>query len=247
MLRRVCVQTVIKRDFINELVDILLNISSINKHISTAITPVPRNVLIELISHGVDHLGVGLDASSKELFMKVKKPYTWRKYWRFIHEAVKVFGDWNVTVHLIVGLGEGINDLIDTIRRIKSLNANVALFAFTPIKGTELGSLRNYPNIMYYRLVQLITKLIYDGHNPSDFLLVSRGKAFVKRDFISYDSDFLRELLLTRGCPYCNRPFYNEVPGKELYNFPNEELIMKYKDLIIHELERMVHEGVKIV
>jgi biotin synthase len=26
----------------------------------------------------------------------------------------------------------------------------------------------------------------------------------------------------TWGCPNCNRPYYNEIPGKVIYNHPNK-------------------------
>ena len=30
------------------------------------------------------------------------------------------------------------------------------------------------------------------------------------------------EIFQTTGCPGCNRPFYNEAPGGEVYNYPGK-------------------------
>ena len=39
----------------------------------------------------------------------------------------------------------------------------------------------------------------------------------------------------TTGCPNCNRPFYNERPGKKLYNYPkilsSKEIDEIFKDI----------------
>ena len=43
---------------------------------------------------------------------------------------------------------------------------------------------------------------------------------------------------LTSGCPNCNRPFYNEKPSGQLYNFPRP-----LNSSEIEEIERIVRDG----
>lgn len=246
VIRRICLQTVIKRGFIAEAINIVSNLRDTGKNISIAITPTPKPIMKQFLKEGVDHVGIGLDAATKELFVKITKPFSWRAYWEFIKEMIKLFGEFNVSVHIIVGLGENPLELINTIYSIKRLGANTSLFAFTPIKGTPLGN-KKAPDLRYYRFVQLATMLIYDGHKPKDFIVLKEGKVSIKKDYIDINNYFLEKTLLTRGCPYCNRPFYNEVPGKEPYNFPSLSLVKMYKEYITKEIEMIIREGIPIV
>ncbi len=246
VIQRICLQTIIKKGFITEAINIVSNLKNTGKNISIAITPTPKLIMKQFLKEGVDHVGVGLDAASKELFVKITKPFSWKAYWEFIKEMINLFGEFNVSVHIIVGLGEDPLELINTIYSVKKLGANTSLFAFTPIRGTPLSN-RKAPNLRYYRFVQLVTKLIYDGHNPKDFIIFKEGKIFIKKDYIDINDYFLESALLTRGCPHCNRPFYNEVPGKEPYNFPSLSLFRIYKERITKEIEMIIREGIPIV
>ncbi|BFH74248.1 radical SAM protein [Sulfurisphaera javensis] len=192
---RFCLQTVIKKNFVEEVIDILELVK--NKHKSVTITPIDISYLYKFKELGVDYLGVGLD-TVKSLWDYVGKPYSFEEYIKFIKEAVKVFGNGHVYAHLIVGLGESDEELIAVMKMLKDIGANVALFAFTPIKGTPFENLPR-PSLERYRNIQKIRYSLFYGK----------------------ETDFA---YLTSGCPSCDRPYYNEDPREKLYNIPLRDL-----------------------
>ncbi|MFP3347441.1 MAG: radical SAM protein [Sulfolobaceae archaeon] len=189
---RVCLQTVIKEKFEDEVIEIMSKIDSKRK--SVTITPVDKQYLIKLKEIGVDYLGVGLD-TVKSMWREVRKPYSYERYMDFIKDAVDVFGHRHVYVHLIVGLGESEEEMVNTMKELYALGAEVALFAFTPVKGTPYEK-KERPSLEYYRRIQALRYKLSTGKDGE-------------------------EAFLTSGCPSCDRPYYNESPlDKELYNIP---------------------------
>ena len=194
--KRFCLQTVIKNGFEDEIVEILSIVKT--PHKALTITPVSDKYLYEYKKLGVDYLGVGLDTVER-LWSEMGKPYTFREYMDFISRAVEVFGKKHVYVHLVVGLGETDAELIDLMKKLYYMGAEVALFAFTPVKGTPLEN-HPPPPLERYRRLQKIRFMIAHGY--------SGGEA----------------AYITSGCPFCDRPYYNEEPRKTLYNIPLVEL-----------------------
>jgi len=235
--RRVCLQTIIKDNFIEEAHEIVKTISAIGMNVSLSITPIPYNELARFKNEGVDYLGVGLDAFSEEIFFKVKKPYSWQAYWKFIDYGVKVFGKGRVIVHLIVGLGETLSEALKVLERVYNVGAEASLFAYTPVKGTPLANLRQ-PSHTTYRFLQLVTELLSRGYRLNDIIIFKNGKYFIRDKLI--DDEVLLKALMTRGCPGCNRPFYNESPKIEPYNFPNIDYLGKYINNIKKEISNIV-------
>jgi len=229
--KRVCFQTVLKKGFIDEVRVFLREITRVTSlPISLAITPVHVSILREFRSLGVSELGIGLDALTKELFIKWGKPYTWEVYWRFIRDAVEVFGKGNVYVHVIAGLGESLEEALATFRKIYSMGARVALFNYF-----DTRSMRSI-DVKYYRILQVALGLIEEGKDPLEYIDVSAAR-FTRQP----DIDVLKTLY-TRGCPNCNRPFYTDLP-REVYNFPSTRLLETYRARVVLELEEI---GVKI-
>lgn len=218
---RACVQTVIKEDFVEEVYEIARSLASYGLRVSVSTTPIPRRDLERLKEVGVDYLGVGLDTASPELSEAVGKPYGYWEYLRFASEAVKVFGVGRVVVHVIVGLGERLEDLVSTLKLIYSIGAKVSLFAFTPVRGTPMEN-RPKPSLRYYRLAQVANYLASRGLDVGRFLDFERG--CLRSERLGEPRELARALL-TSGCPGCNRPYYTESPGGELYNVPSEELL----------------------
>jgi len=215
---RICIQSVVKPGFEKEILEIILKIRQhkIRLPISIALTPVESSILYAYKENGVDYIGIGLDAATPEIFHKIGKPYSWNRYMKFIDEAVKIFGKRKVVIHLIFGLGEKIEDFINTMKILYDKGCEIALFAFTPVKGTHLYNLPQ-PKILEYRIVQIAR------------FLLSRNAREIP------DIEFLLQALLTSGCPGCNRPFYNETPSK-MYNYPSNELLKKDRAKLINEL-----------
>ena len=116
---------------------------------------------------GVDRLGIALDAATEALFNKVKgkdagSSYGWENQFSLLNEAVAVFGEGNVSTHLIVGLGETEKEVAQIIQKCVDMSVLPALFAFTPIRGTRLEN-NSPPPVDSYRRVQLARFLIVNG------------------------------------------------------------------------------------
>jgi biotin synthase len=228
VFRRVCIQTVIKEGFLEEVYAAARSLASYGLGVSVSTTPIPRRDLEHLREVGVDYIGVGLDAASPELASAVGKPYSYWEYLRFTKEAVEVFGTGRVVVHVIVGLGEDLRDLVSTLKRVYSLGARASLFAFTPIRGTPMEG-RPRPSVRYYRLAQLVNYALSRGLDVDEFLDTERG---CLRSVPAAEPGELARALLTAGCPGCNRPYYTESPGGELYNVPSEGLLPDIREVL---------------
>ena len=79
--------------------------------VSVSCQPLNKANIQLLAKAGVDRLGLALDAATEALFDKVKGKgaggtYDWENQFNMLSEAIEVFGEGNVSTHLIVGLGE---------------------------------------------------------------------------------------------------------------------------------------------
>ena len=235
---RVCVQTVLKPGFFREALSIVSRIvEACSLPVSLATTPVGKRMLWEARRVGVDALGVGLDAASPRIFAEVGKPYTFDLYMKFIEWGVAVFGQNNVYVHLIAGLGESLNELLAIMEKVYSMGARVALFNYTYTPGLP----QHLPGIdvVSYRALQIARLLLEEGYNPKRYIDFSKKPPQVKEQ-LPIDP---KAALLTSGCPGCNRPFYNEGPLGPIYNYPSEELLLKDRSWI----DQLRSIGVNIV
>ena len=237
LLSRVCVQTVVKEGFEEELLEIVEILKSAGSDIplSVATTPVEKELLRELKNLGVERLGVGLDAASPRVLESVGKPHSWSEYLDFVRGALEVFGRGRVHVHLIFGLGESELEFVETMARLYEMGSEVALFAFTPVKGTPMESVPP-PDLESYRKIQLVRYLLSRGIGPREFLRVKGTRIYLRR------GPWLEralEAFLTSGCPGCNRPFYNETP-RVLYNYPSRELLERDREELEKAIRRVV-------
>ena len=217
---RVCLQTVDYPGMIDDVLAILEDLRPLGLPVSLSITPVDRELLVKFKSLGVDYIGVGLDVASERLYGTIKdSAYPWERMWDFTHDVLEVLGSGRAVVHVIVGLGETDAELIATLEDVYAMGGEVSLFAFTPIKGTRLEDL-SPPDMIRYRRVQLAHYLIR-RNLPRKFEFDEEGnlKSFgVEREILKRVVS--PEVFVTYGCPACNRPYYNERPGSEPYNFP---------------------------
>ena len=92
----------------------------------------------------------------------------------------------------------------------------LSLFAYTYVKGTR--KLGEPPELGRYRALQVLRHLIFDRNAQGDCARFDdTGK------ITSIDWSMVTEkgaLFQTRGCPDCNRPYYNESPKGPIYNYP---------------------------
>ena len=241
VFKRICYQTVIKSNFVGEALKAISRLKSIGIPISLCTTPIAISYLKLFKSLGVERLGVGLDATTPRVFKDVLKPYTWDTYIKFISKAVEVFGNRMVTVHLIVGLGGSVRETIKTMEYLYSLGAEVALFAYTPVKGVSLRNCMR-PELTVYRLLQVVNYLLKQGISPSKYVVESEGSELkLSRQVVSVvGEEELMRALLTSGCPNCNRPYYNESPKGPIYNYPSMSILRKYWDREVEILNKIL-------
>jgi len=221
---RICLQTLDYEGMVEDSVRIASALSDIYP-ISVSMVPVSDGEMEMLKSAGVEFLSVALDAANPELFRKIKgngvgNRFTWESHWKALERSVKIFGKGNT--HLIVGLGESDEDLIKAMLGLKNMGVETALFAYTPVNGGKP------PQVERYRAIQLSRELIY-RHNISDFSF-ENGKLTALGNDETALKNAASLAFMTSGCPGCNRPFYNERPGRELYNhpfMPSEEKVRK--------------------
>jgi biotin synthase len=228
-IKRICLQTIQFPDSDIQLLAILneLKNNQIRIPISVCSYPTTKKMFKEMKDLGVTRMGISFDCATPEIFDKIKgikrgKILSWELLERAIQDACEVFGNQFVSTHLIIGLGETERESLHFIQQFYDRKITIGLFAFTPVKGTELEK-HPQPNLESYRRIQLGKYLI--KKQKTSFSQMKFGK---NEEII--DLGVEREILIetvksgkpfeTSGCPFCNRPFYNESPGKELYNFP---------------------------
>ncbi len=211
---RICFQTLDYEEVVDDLIKIIPLLPKIP--VSVSIVPVSREELIKLKNMNVDTISIALDAANKKIFDEVKgykvgNRFTWETHWKSLRIAREVFD--NVNTHLIVGLGESDNDLINVMIKLYNMGITTALFAYTPV------NYGNFPDIGRYRAIQLSRYLIYHGYD--NFYEIKDEKISKMRIPEEEKKNVKRGLpFLTSGCPGCNRPYYNEKPSGKIYNFP---------------------------
>ncbi|MEM0360884.1 MAG: radical SAM protein [Sulfolobales archaeon] len=245
-LKRICIQTVIKDGFQNDVLEILSSIrgEGIRKPISLSITPVSKEYLLQLKDLGVNALGVGFDASTPKLFKIIRKPYSWDYYLKFLKESVDVFGSNNVYVHLIYGLGESDVEFFKSMKYFKDLGVKIALFSFTPVRGTPTENWGR-PSIVSYRKIQILKYLMDLEVKVDDYVKVEGDKLILSRELLTEVLDNISrfyDAFITSGCPNCNRPFYNEGVRGPYYNYPSKDFLLKNEESLMNELKELLRE-----
>ncbi len=229
-IKRVCIQALNYPQAFEDLHALVQAVShSSNVPISVSCQPLNRENMCRLASAGVDRISLPLDAATKEVFDRTKGviaggPYSWENQWQLLGQAGQVLGKGRVSTHLIVGLGETEQEMVSTIEKCVDMAILPALFAFTPVLGTAMGS-QAQPQIAQYRRIQVARHLISHGiarceemKFDEDGTIIDFGMSKEKLSQIIRTS----EPFVTSGCPNCNRPFYNEKPSGPIYNFPRE-------------------------
>jgi biotin synthase-related radical SAM superfamily protein len=246
--KRICIQTLNYSQNFEDLTEIITQIKkNTNIPISIAIPPMSKQKLKELKIIGVERIGVALDGATKEIFERVKGkgvkgPYNWDDHLQNLREALEIFSDGFVTTHLIVGLGETLEDLLELIEDLYNLKIQVGLFAFTPIKGTKLENL-NQPDLLKFRKIQLARYLILNAQKSNkDFTFNMKGD-IIKFNISKFELKNIIEdsdAFTTSGCPGCNRPYYTSKPSGPIFNYPRE-LTINEKDEIYNLLHKFVN------
>lgn len=227
-IKRVCIQALNYPKVFSHLQIIVKELKKqVNISVSVSCQPLVKSNIQILAEAGVDRIGIALDATTENLFEKVKGKstgscYTWEKQFSILNEAIEIFGKGNVSTHVIIGLGETEKEAAQIIQKCIDIRVLPALFAFTPIRGTAMEEY-SPPTIESYRRVQLARYLILKGSARFDTLKFDNEGRIVGFNFPKQELKTLIESgepFLTSGCKDCNRPYYNEKPSGPIYNYP---------------------------
>lgn len=229
-LKRVCIQALNYPEVFKHVEKLIGAIKErTDLPISVSCQPINTENIRRVAEAGAERIGIPLDAATQNLFEKIKGvsaggPYTWRGQFELLKEAVTIFGRDRVSTHLIVGLGESEKEMINIIQECVDIGIIPALFAFTPVPGTELER-ENQPPVEKYRRVQVARSLILRKAVTIKEMCFNEQGSLI--DFGVAKQNVERvvqsgEPFLTTGCPNCNRPYYNEKPSGPMYNFPRE-------------------------
>jgi len=232
-LRRACLQVTVGPHDFEQALEVVL---TLRRHspipIDVSILPNSMDEVRQLFEAGVDHIGFGLDAACERVFRLVKGG-SWRRSLEMIEETAASFPG-RAAVHLIVGLGETEQEMVERIAWMHQRGVTVGLFAFTPLRGTEMEHLPA-PALSHYRRMQAARYLIYRGFaRLSDFTFDQDGR--LTRIAVPGWRRLLEDgrAFETSGCPDCNRPYYNERPAGPMYNYP--------RPLSAEEAQRAIEE-----
>lgn len=226
-IKRICIQAMNYPEVFKNSLDIIKKIKlKSNIPISLSFQPININQIKKLVKI-IDRISIPIDATNEDIFEKTKGkliggPYEWKKQINLLIKATKIFGKGKVTTHFIVGLGESDFEIMKMIEWADNLGIFPSLFAFTPVKGTPLENLKQ-PPIPRYRVIQLAHSLItrykikiknmeFNSMGRLHGLGISRA---ILKKIISSGEPFR-----THGCPYCDRPYYNERVVGPFYNYP---------------------------
>ena len=214
--KRVCLQTGFNPKTETELFEIAMQIIKRGFITSITLSPSQAGLALELINAGADHIGIGLDAASERTYIK-HKGRDWNKDWPSLVNLVKTAPQ-KIEVHLIYGLGDTEKSFCKKIDEIIKAGGKISLFALMPLHS---GS---QPQIDEYRRVQIFRYLCEKHH----FTFKNFRFENEKLTDCSLSDEKLLKLLdegdcfRTSGCGDCNRPYYNEKPGQQFYNFPRK-------------------------
>jgi len=238
--QRVCFQTTASRGVFRQLLSLVPRIRQASGLPISVSYRVTRNEEAEqLFDAGVERIGIAIDCCSERLYPTIRGGIL-----ADAESLVKSLSEKHpgrVTTHLIIGLGESEMEAAELMLDMRHAGVLVSLFAFTPVQGTQMEQ-ASPPSLLAYRKLQFLLGLLdredeehfrvaYDAKNRicSFGLSEARMRSFLKRHFV----------FVTHGCPGCNRPFYTEVPGGTMFNFPSmpSETAQREVDRFIRDLK----------
>jgi biotin synthase-related radical SAM superfamily protein len=217
---RACLQVTVTVKAFQQALSILRAVRSVSDvPFDMAILPHDLEQVCQLLTAGADHIGFGLDAACERDFQQVKRGtrsgQAWKRSLALIEGTARAFPG-RAALHLIVGLGETEQEMVERIQWAHDQGVTVGLFAFTPVRGTGMAALAQPPLATYRRMQAACWLIVHDAVRREEMAFDARGR------LIGLGAAFpaTGEPFQTSGCPDCNRPYYNERPGGVIYNYP---------------------------
>ena len=173
----------------------------------------------QLFKAGVERVSIELDAVNPQAYARFKNGSLKRRSDLLLNCARLWPG--RMSTHIIVGLMETEEVCVILMEKLLQAGIRVALFAFTPLKGTALAA-HPAPPLNTYRRIQAAHFLLQKKLISFSDLCFRDGRiqsfglpGTLMQEYLEGGAAFQ-----TSGCPDCNRPYYNERPGGVMYNFP---------------------------
>lgn len=217
---RVCFQTTTSRGVVRDLVSLVPRIrAALDVPVSVSYRVRGLEEARRLFAAGVERIGVAIDVCSARLYPQLRGG-TLEEAVAQVKELARHFPG-RISTHIIIGLGESEQEAAELIMELHEAGILVSLFAFTPVRGTGMEA-SSPPEMLSYRKMQALVGLLDAGERPLELTYDAENRLCG----FGVTADELRRILdeqpvfLTHGCPGCNRPFYNERPGMEPFNFP---------------------------
>lgn len=218
---RCCLQVTASPGYLSQTLSLVRQLRSLSFiPICTSIIVPDLDSVHTLLECGVERVSLALDAACERVYVEAKGGQ-WQRQFDLLCTAAQLYPG-RIGTHLIAGLGETEQEMAMTLQEMVNRQVTIGLFAFTPVAGTQWGQ-RPPPSLSSYRRIQVALYLLtIAACRVQDWNFSGTGQ------ILSYglSRQRLRELLmdghafLTAGCPGCNRPYYNERPGKAMYNYP---------------------------
>ncbi len=183
---------------------------------------------------GADIFTVAIDAATPELFDRtrgrgVQSPHRWDKYWEILLAARDIFGPGKFGAHIIVGMGETEQEVLDLVQKLVDMGGHSHMFCFFPEKGSLMDHLPATPRDQWRR-VQLARYLIdYCDVNFDQMDFDDQGRVVgfgIEQEELSKIID-AGIAFRTSGCPgkfqddisACDRP-YGDSPVSDIASYP---------------------------
>ncbi|MFA7496392.1 MAG: radical SAM protein [Acidithiobacillus sp.] len=236
--QRMCISMITHPDSDNDTMVMLKRWMEVAPHIPVSIlsnpTTMEKQDLINLKEAGADIFTVALDAVTPEIFERtrgktVQSPHSWDKYWQTIEWAAEIYGPEKFGAHLICGMGETEQEILEVCQKMKDMGGHNHMFAFFPEKGSMMEDWDPVPQD-HWRRVQLGRFLIdYAGGRYEDMQFDEYGRVLS----FGYPEAELEDIInsgkpfQTSGCPgkddeevsACNRPYGDSSPS-DIRSFP---------------------------
>ena len=236
--QRMCISMITHPESDQDTMTLLKRWTAAVPHVPVSILSNPTTMekadLVALRDAGADIFTIALDAVTPEIFDRtrgkaVDSPHKWAKYWQALEWAAEVFGPEKFGAHLICGMGETEQEMLEVAQKITDMGGHNHMFAFFPERGSLMEDWAPVPKDQWRR-VQLARFIIdYAGGHIRDMRFDAEGRVV---DFGMSETD-LAELIAsgkpfqTSGCPgkddeeisACNRPYGDSSPS-DIRSFP---------------------------
>lgn len=153
------------------------------------IPPEDLSWLQRLKDSGVDALGIHIETFDPEVFEKItpgKAKIGFDKYVQTWKEAVKVFGRWQVSTYVLVGMGERLETVLEGTALCAEIGVYPFIVPFRPVAGTPMENVKppesQVMSYIYTEAAKILSK--YDGRSKSSKAgCVSCGECSALPDF----------------------------------------------------------------